>query len=591
MPVNLVSDEELRAVLRRDRVDPQTFEAGVRKRMEEARRERANDPLVGLSPFLRNAAAFLPLTVLSGCAVAPTATKLAPTGGVYKLLGYLTFPAISLFVLFGAAMMSVFTIRSIRSVQGGGTNSPETLPQASLDWWKRHQWGAGGVFAVSLGLGFVGATWLLFLFYIVSFGILVYVLSSLAKRGLGNRQVVGSSCMMGLMFLGQVAGFSGIGDSEIHFLDQLLIVAVFLGGGVVLLLLIMVLSPPVGLPSRRIGAGPQWIMATLVFCAIVPLAVWLVMPTVWPATPTQIKQHVESFHHARFQTASWQEWEIVASWVVQSKLDPDLSKPRALLVKELSDGQNPFILGNALRVGLMSADQLDQLKDYTKKRQSLIGGPFYDMEPQQITSLEQCDWVIRVAVLRNDLTLQERDRLEQRLLATLEALSKSPFDEYDVLVRALRVTQLLELIQRPIDRDQYRDQVHNWLRKFHCLNGGGFQRAGGFKKYLAVSGSSMDATAYAVELMEIYGVPADLDLNWVRSYLRPSRYSANEKWMAAVTRERLNHLPGVTPPTWLEFLCYERTLLAATVLVGLCFYATLCSPTLKVTDLSQEPLP
>ena len=90
---------------------------------------------------------------------------------------------------------------------------------------------------------------------------------------------------------------------------------------------------------------------------------------------------------------------------------------------------------------------------------------------------------------------------------------------------------------------------------------------------------SLGATSYAVELMEIYGIPDDFDLNWVRSFLRPlSIRRSPEKWMAAVTLDRLNRLPGVTQPTWLETMYYERSLLAAAVLVGLCIYATLSSP-------------
>ena len=91
--------------------------------------------------------------------------------------------------------------------------------------------------------------------------------------------------------------------------------------------------------------------------------------------------------------------------------------------------------------------------------------------------------------------------------------------------------------------------------------------------------------------MEIYGIPDDLDLNWVRSFLRPMWIRQSpEKWMAAVTLDRLNRLPGVTQPTWLETMYYERSLLAAVVLVGLCIYATLSSPkprVVKPTDASS----
>ena len=78
-------------------------------------------------------------------------------------------------------------------------------------------------------MSWIGATWLLFLFYIVSLGFLLRF-DHFAKIGLGNRFVIGSSCVMGMGLLGQVAGFSGIGDQDIHLLDQSLIVPIFFCG-------------------------------------------------------------------------------------------------------------------------------------------------------------------------------------------------------------------------------------------------------------------------------------------------------------------------------------------------------------------------
>ena len=597
MPVNLVSEEELRVALRRDRVDPATFEAGVRARLEAAQRQRADDPLAGRSPFLRSAAAFLPLAILAGCKASPSESKLAPAAGGYKLLGYLAFPAISLFVLLGATIFSVVKIRHLRAETDGELNSQLSLHEANLDWWHRHKWGAGGVFAASLTLGLVGATWLLFLFYILSFGILVYVLASFAKLGLGNRLMIGQSCLMGLLILGQIAGSSEIGSQDIHFFDQSLVSVVFFGGVLALALIpiSLVNSPLARFSGQRIGTGHRRTLAFLCAVVMVPLMAWRMNPILWPATPTRIKHYVESFDEAPFQMVSWRQWEIAARWAIDSKLDPDLSNPRRLLAKELSGEQNRFILSSALRVGLLPADQLGQLKEYERWRHSLVDAPPSGLKPQVIISLNQMDWVIRASVLSDDLSPQERDLLEQRLHATLEYQSESPDASLDELLRA---TQLLAVIERPVQPDQYREQVHHRLRKFHTKDTGGFQLAGGFKTYLTWPAEarmgqpgSLEPTAYAVELMEIYGVPDDLDLNWVRSFLKPTtlRFS-NDKWMAAATRERLNHLSGVTPPTWLEFLYYERTLLAATVLVGLCFYATLCSPKLKASDPATEPL-
>jgi hypothetical protein len=320
-------------------------------------------------------------------------------------------------------------------------------------------------------------------------------------------------------------------------------------------------------------------------CAVMPayLVASDMNSILWPMTPSRIKGYVESFDKAPFSSSSWQRWEIVASWVIESKLDPDLSGARRLLAEEIAGEQNPLVLGSAFRLGLVRTDQLGQLRDYDKNRHFLLDDPQRVLETRPITTLDQEDWVIRASVLRKDLSSKDRDYLEKRLHATLEDLSRSPNDG---LKTALRVTQLLEVIGRPIDRDQYRDRVHDWLRKFHSKKGGGFEVAGGFKMYLNVPVGSLETTAHAVELMEVYGIPDDLDLNWVRSFLRPRKYSA-DKWIAAVTLDRLNRLPGVTHPTWLEIIYYERSLIAAAVLVGLCIYATLASPKPKASNSSD----
>lgn len=51
-----------------------------------------------------------------------------------------------------------------------------------------------------------------------------------------------------------------------------------------------------------------------------------------------------------------------------------------------------------------------------------------------------------------------------------------------------------------------------------------------------------------------------------------------QAFIAAAARERLKHLPGISPPGWLTYLYYERSLVMAILLVGMCLYATLTSP-------------
>jgi hypothetical protein len=650
MSVNLISEDSLRAVLRPHRVSPESFEAGVRQRLSEAEGQRARNPFAGLSPMWRAAAAMLPLPFITGCQVKGAAAQLAPAAGLNKLFGYLAFPAISLFLLLGASIVSVAKIRGAQHQNGRPQSDGQAMQESVRQWWRDHKWGARLVFAATLALQVLGASWLLFVFYIVSFSLLIYVLSSLARLGLGNRLVVGQSCLMGLMFLGQTALFPQIGANDIHFVDQRFIGAVFMAGTLLLLPFILGVSRRSGF---RMEETPRWLYAIvplqLVFALIawwmdgglvipaiilgstlvalllivwrarfdgqsfdamprraisvlfalitVPFIVWILNPILWPATPARIKSYVESFDQASFSSSSWKRWEIPASWTIQSQLNPDLTKPRRLLAQELAGEQNPFILGTALRLDMIEADQVDELRDYETRLDSLINRslrarfarinrPF--LQPRPIASLDQLSWVIHTAVLKNDLSAEDRDYLEARLLATLDNLGG-----LEVLEPALRATQLLEVIGRPVDRDRYRESIHGWLVKSLSKSGGGFQLAGGFMKYLNTDRplpGQLDATADAVELMEIYGIPDGLDLNWVRSFLRPLSFRPmGEQWMVAATLDRLNKLPGATQPTWFEVLYYERALLAAAVLVGLCIYATYLSPPPKRVTNEIEP--
>jgi hypothetical protein len=593
MPAKIVSDEDLRSAIRSNRVEPQNFEAQVRARIALAYNERAVNPWAGLPPILRAAAAFLPLSVL-GCQSTPSVARLAPASLGAKLFGYLAFPAISLFVLLGATLLSVVKIRSLRLQNDVPPLDQIVQYQAICRWWSDQKWSACAVFVASLVLAMVGASWLLFLFYILSFGILIAVITSLARLGIGNRLVVGLSCLQGLMFLGQTAAFPSIGDHDIHFLDQSLVPALFFGGALtiapLLLLSYQFRAVPNGQASRPMFQRRAGFMIVSVLFALIlaSLTAWMLHPSLWSATPSQIKQYVESFDQVPFGSSTWRQWEIPARWAVQSKLNPDFSKPQQLLAEEISGGQDRYILSSAARVGLLSVDQIDQLREYGTLRHSLVDGVFHS-KPQVLTSLGQLDWVIRAAVLRDDLADHERDVIEQRLHATLKFQVDQ---EYVTLDELLRATQLLNVIKRPVVPDQYRAKIHALLREFHSTAGGGFALAGGFRTYRNSPASmpgAPDATSDAVELMAVYGIPDGLDLNWVRSFLRPSRYS-DRKWVAAVTLDRLYQLPNVSRPTWLECLYYERTLLAAAILVGLCLFATFSSPIPNIPNIAGATL-
>ncbi len=583
MSVNLVSEEDLRSLLRPFQTDAAQFEADVMARLQVVSQRQVDDPLAGVSRLFRSAAAYLPLAVLPGC----KATNVLPLGFAGQCLGILAFPAISLFVLIGATVLSLLKISQVRTSTDESMNAPLPEQEAIRQWWYDNKRGAVAVFLVSLGLAFVGATWILFLAYIVSFGILLIVLTSLAKRGLGNRHVVGVSCGMGLMFLGQLAAFPEIGSREIHFLDQSLITAVLMIGA---LLLIMI--GRLNCTLNDYARSLRWPLGLLTAAIVVPIVTWMSSSIIWPVSQDQIRKYVEGFDHALYQAVSWERWEIVTERAQQTQTDLDLTRPRRLFEQEIEGAQNPFVLGTGIRTGLMSIDQSHRLKDYQRRLRSLVDVSD-GLPPLQITSVEQLDWVIRTAIAQKDLTPREQNLLAQRLRVTLEKQLSE--DSYVTLKTLLCVTRLLDLVDHPSSCDPFKERVHQLLKRFHTTHGGGFQFAGGFKTYLNWEGGawlqqpgSLESTASAIGLMERYGAPEGLDWNWVRAFLRPSSYRRpDDRLIAASLLERLDHVPGITRPTWMEWLYFERTLLAAVLLVGLSLFATLIQPNGQRSALKQ----
>jgi len=579
MALDQIPEDHLRAALRPYRADAAQFEAAVQARLAAAGTRETDQRVTRLSPLIRSAAAYLPLQVLAGCQGAKSAASLVPVPGIYKVVSYLAFPAISLFLLLGATVFSAAKIRAIQNENSPTLTDEDAVRAAIAEWWRRHRWYAWAVNTVTLALMIVGATSFLFVFYLLSFGLLLLVLSSLGRMGLGNRTFVARSCGMALLFLAQASTISGIGSREIHFVDQKLLSVIFLVGA---LLLLPFFSGGQQMSShwksewaRRNETFTRRLAGTFFCLLVLPLMFWSVSSLLWPATSGRLKRFVESFDTAHFQSATWREWAIVAHWTLDANLQPDLSRPRQLLQQEIEGEQDRFILGSATQTGLLNADQIGQLREYDNMRRTLLTSSGSEAHP--ILSLAQYDWVIRAAALRGELSPEEQKLLERNLLTTLDSV---PTDPYAVLETPLRVTQLLDVIGRPIDKERYRAVVHDMLLRFHCRRTWWSLNAGGFRTYSSLAAASPEATADGVELMELYGVPDGLDLSWVRAFLRPKAeaFLSNQWAVEGAARARLNRLPGIKPPSVWEYLYYERSLLAAAMLVVLCCYAAWSSP-------------
>ena len=174
------------------------------------------------------------------------------------------------------------------------------------------------------------------------------------------------------------------------------------------------------------------------------------------------------------------------------------------------------------------------------------------------------------------LNESERDFLASRLLVTLAQLEP----RRNLLSDALAVTQLLELIERPVDYETFRPHVHEWLSAFQRNQNQLGLRVGGFANSSKLEFSDPTATADAVELMEYFGVPESVDITSLRSYLRPERtdhWLIRQSAIRVSTRHRLDRLPDVQAVSWWDYLRYERSLWMTILFVMLCIYVVMIS--------------
>ena len=324
MPVDRIDEQELRDALKPLRPNREEFAAGVRERMQRLALQADEASYPELPPLARAAASFLPLQLLTGGKAAAVAPALS---GGSKLLGAVAFPAISLFLLLGASLLGVVGLR--RSYEGAGSEPADAkaLRMAVEEWQRTHRWRIRLVWFATLALMAVGLSGLLFAFYIVSFGILVLVLRSLARRGLGNRAVVARSCCLSLTLLGLMAISFTIGQGSIHFVDQRLIGAALLFGA--LALLPIAWRYPAG-DESRLQRYAQRAAMVLLAVILIPLIAWQLEPLVWPMTPARIRRHVESFTVSDENEYPWLMWATPARWTVEAGLQPDLSRQRVL---------------------------------------------------------------------------------------------------------------------------------------------------------------------------------------------------------------------------------------------------------------------
>lgn len=569
---DLIDEQELRDAFESLRPERDAFEAGVRSRLNAMpQRETASRLGFEDSPWLQVAASMVPLSLFGKAAGTSSAIPLGKVSLGYKLVGYAALPTLSVLFMVGATLLALFRIRKAHiSPCSDSMDAAEQESAILLKWWKSFGLIPVCLSFVALVVFLLGYTFPVFIFFLGSGIAMVTLVTRLGRTGLIDRSTVGGTMISSLVGLAQATQIISIVDSGRHLLDQGLVT-------MTLLLAAMLLGVMLTIGKWN---GWQSVEKTVGLVIAAVLVVGFFGASIWyPMSTQKMKNHVEAFDRARFSSVSWKRWAVPTVWLQKSGVPLDLSKPRGLLQVEIAGEQNPFILGVASRTGLVVPAELSRVRDPFDRRKLLMIPYFRD---QAILSIEQLEFAIRELVMLGQWHEGELDLLESRLLATIR---RSVTPESDGLSEGLVATKILEVIGRPCTDGSIRQLMHQQLVAMQRtrFNLGG--RNGGFATYPTLDHSDLLSTSSAVELMEHYGVPSDLNLMALRSFLRPAMidsWMTDEAAIRAATRMRLQGLAQVPPLTWWDYVRHEESIAMAIVFAMLCFFATLGCPNRSV---------
>lgn len=577
---DLIDEQELRDAMQPLRPDPRAFEEGVKGKLEAMTLQKAESTIrFNDSPLLQVAASMVPLSLLSKTTGSSVIVPFGKASLGYKLVGYAALPVLSILVMLGATLLAVFRIR--KAQLSPQSDSPDAAQQQSailIKWWTGMGLIPTGLSFIALVVFLMGYTFPVFIFFAVSGVAMVTLITRLGQAGLLDRQTVGGVLISSLMSMASISHIYIIVNSGCYLLDQQLVMMILWLAAIFLGILITF--------DKRLRLQTVVMMTVAISAAL--LVVGFLGQSIWnPMNTERMKHYVESFDRARFSSATWRNWAVPTVWLQKSGVELNLSKPRALLESEIAGEQNPFILGVASRTGLIEPNDFSSIRDPFQRRKRLLDKYARD---QSISSIEQVEFAIRDLIRLNQWKEGELDLLESRLIATIRDAMTSKYGDLD---EALIATEFLQAIGRPCNNDpsirQQMQQTIVAMQRTKFRLGG---RNGGFAKYHSSPQSDLITTSTAIELMEHYGVPSELNLIAIHSFLRPEMIDSVKPDLAAVrvaTKKRFENLPQVPPLTFWDYIRHEPSILMALVFAALCFFATLGCPYRPKIDHITKP--
>ncbi len=276
-------------------------------------------------------------------------------------------------------------------------------------------------------------------------------------------------------------------------------------------------------------------------------------------TAEDIRKQVETPDEG--QLFLWYDWADEAKWLNESNGGYDQSKVMQRFQQDL--GRNmatrAWILTSALRAGLIGSKDIPTYEQKSTLPRML--SPHLDNQPflnlpsdyfEIVSIATSAGQTAEQAAEQSDAQNAQNLKLIERLKATWANLESESFSSFGRLKSAVLLTELFNLVDAQANIDQRQNDVHRWLLQHQVVRQALFQQAGGFKLYDQTNHCDRRATLAALNLMQAYGVPPELDMGLLRAYLRPNflyDFHPYDYVPKTVARTILNQLTDVPQPS------------------------------------------
>jgi len=587
-----IPEAELVELFRPRRADPEAFRRGVQRHIA-ARRDsggggdgtqgaRAEGAVkdAGGGTWLRRAAAFLPGDPMVGALGGSAAGKLAGT----KL-----FPAalaIPVLLLGTAAGAFAAGARSLKRSAREATPVDPARPGPGMGLPVNRELGLGSLTITALQLGglalmfaapYFGGAWAIdaiFVLLLVSMAALAISVRGLARAGWFVRDQVARLCagVLGSVFLGC---FLWMGSFQVP--DSTSELGIGWSVAVVMLGVPLCLAYSSSILSVLAALG--WFLCLL-----------LVNPLGWTRTsPDALREQISRIELEPLDLPNWSQVAALhRALVLTGHESADLSSVARELeaaIEAVDADPNawragvdvhPQVWTSALQMGLIDAEHRALLaqRDLNPYKLKQLRS---EIALHLVESDEYAFWL-----LRDDLGLsaQTRASIAARLEATWPEVGK-----HGALGDALLCVRALDLLGFPERADALRERAQRLVVAHWVPSAPVFGRSGGFSPNPEQFRTSFDdSTWHAVELMERFGVPPEIDTRFLRGHLRTeSRVRLMDRKPELQARSRaallvLEEGIGLPPRSVVQRVLDERLLLASVLIVALCLLAIRLAP-------------